>query len=210
MGVAPWTLLILAKAPMPGFSKTRLCPPLRPTEAAEVAEAALVDTLRAANDCDAAEVLVAFAGDRSCLQAHPRLSVFEQVGRDLNERLERAWAHTSGWVVQIGSDTPHLEACELNAIAAQLVDHDAVLGPAEDGGWWVLAQREHKEGLFRSVTMSTPHTFDEQLASLRARHERVALAPTKRDLDHWPDALHIAATYPSLQTSARVRSLTIA
>lgn len=207
MTVPPWTLLVLAKQPRPGYSKTRLSPPLTPADAALIAEASLRDTLDAASQCGAAHVMVALAGNPAYLSHDTQLAVFEQQGRDLNERLEQAWRRTSGWVVQIGSDTPQLCVQDLDEIAASLVDHDAVLGPAEDGGWWALAQREHKEGLFASVKMSTAATFDAQLASLRARHRRVGLAKPMRDLDLWDDALEIARRHPSLRTSALVRTL---
>jgi len=207
MNMPPWTLLILAKQPKCGFSKTRLCPPLTLDAAAAVAEAALRDTLDAAAGSGAAQVMVALAGDPRYLADESKCVVFEQRGRDLNERLENAWARTTGWVVQIGSDTPQLSAADLDQLAAALADNDAVLGPAEDGGWWALAQREHRPGLFDSVVMSSPTTFDAQLAAVKTRHERVAVAKTLRDLDYWADAIEIAREHPALRTSVLVHKL---
>lgn len=203
----PWTLLILARQPLAGRSKTRLCPPLTPTEAASVAEAALFDTLDVATRSSASQVLVALAGDASYLDSHRGLTVFEQSGRDLNDRLEHAWATTEGRVVQIGSDTPQLSPDDLDDVAALLAENDAVLGPAEDGGWWVLAQRQHKPGIFSPVVMSSPTTFAQQLIALRSRHKRVALTRPLPDLDFWEDALKIANQYPELRTSTVVRRL---
>src|SRR3954466_5229454 len=102
-------VLVLAKPPEPGRVKTRLCPPLSPAEAADVAEAALADTLAAVDGCGADHKVVALDGVPG--EWLPEgMRVVPQHGRGLAQRLAHAWAATGpltgGWGVQIGMDTP--------------------------------------------------------------------------------------------------------
>src|SRR6059058_5897007 len=94
-------VLVLAKSPEPGRVKTRLCPPLSPAEAADVAAAALADTLDAAAACGADRKILALAGPPGpWLPAG--FEVIEQRGTGLAERLANAWIAAGGGGVQIG------------------------------------------------------------------------------------------------------------
>ena len=94
-------LLVLAKAPVAGRVKTRLCPPLTPAQAAEVAEAALADTLEVAVGSGADRVLLVLDGEPGpwCPVG---LEIVGQVGGPLGVRLESAWSHARGPALQIG------------------------------------------------------------------------------------------------------------
>jgi glycosyltransferase A (GT-A) superfamily protein (DUF2064 family) len=96
-------------------------------------------------------------------------------------------------------DTPHLAAEHLADVAA-LVGHgnDAVLGPAEDGGWWVLAVTDPRfASALRSVEMSTQRTYVDTRAALEAAGARVVDTVTLRDVDTAQDAAHAAAAAPA-------------
>ncbi|MFG3340786.1 DUF2064 domain-containing protein [Glycomyces sp. NPDC048151] len=200
-------LLVVAKAPVPGRSKTRLSPPLTTVEAAAVAEAALADTLEAVAACGADRRLLALDGEPG-LWLPPGFTVFPQVEGTFNERLAAAWAHADGPGVQIGMDTPQVTPELLDAAIAVIVDgSEAALGTAEDGGWWALGlARPHPEA-FTGVPMSSPDTGRLQRRQLEALGLAVADLPVLRDLDDAEDALAVAALAPGTRTAVKVHEL---
>ena len=187
--------MVLAKAPVPGRVKTRLVPPYTHVEAAALAEAALADTLDAALASGADEVVVALDGEPGAWLP-PGCRLLRQRGDGLAARLAAAWEDAGGGGVQIGMDTPQVRAGDLDAALAVLDDHDAALGPAEDGGWWALALRRPAAGAFAGVPMSAPDTGARQLERLRALGLDVARLRTHRDVDRAADVAAVAAAAP--------------
>jgi hypothetical protein len=201
-------LVVLAKEPVPGRVKTRLCPPCSPAEAAAVAEAALADTLAAAVTSGADRVLLALDG-RTGPWCPPGVHVVDQGSGDLSARLTRAWSHTCGPAVQVGMDTPQVTAADLGAAMAALSDAgaDAVLGPAHDGGWWAIGLRRRHPLAFAGVPTSRADTGARQAARLASLGLRVRRLPCQRDVDTWPDAVAVAETAPTSRFARVVRSL---
>jgi uncharacterized protein len=195
LGPAAAQLLVIAKAPVPGRVKTRLCPPFSPRQAATLAAAALIDTLAAVRTTPAAARTLVVAG-RYATPLGWR--VVPQRGDSLGERLAHAFADTARPRVAsllIGMDTPQVTAGLLGeagrALAADGVD--AVLGPALDGGWWLLGLRDPRHArVLRDVPMSTPKTGELTLAALRAEGLRVELLETLHDVDTAADAHAVA------------------
>src|SRR4051794_19832337 len=107
------TLLVMAKAPVPGRVKTRLCPPCTPEEAAAIAAAALADTLEAVSRCAADRRVVALDGDPGAWLP-PGLEVIPQRGATFADRLDAAWSAMTGPTLQIGMDTPQVDAALLD------------------------------------------------------------------------------------------------
>ena len=191
-------LVVLAKAPRAGRSKTRLCPPCTPDEAAALARAALADTLEAVLAAPAARrvlVLDGPAGD--WLPAG--FEVIPQRGDGLDERLAHAFADVGGPALLVGMDTPQLTPRDLSRGLARLAapGTDAVLGPAPDGGYWAIGLRAADPRAFLGVPMSTARTGRAQLSRLRALGLRVALLPALRDVDRIADARAVAALAPA-------------
>lgn len=209
-------VLVMAKAPVAGRVKTRLCPPLSLAEAAGVAEAALADTLAAVAACGADRKIIALDG-----QVGPWLpegfDVIPQAGRGLGPRLANAWAATApstgGWGIQIGMDTPQVSASELDDLLALLVSapasrqgRTALLGPATDGGWWVIGlPGTDPRPVFSDVEMSTPDTDGAQLDRLRALGLDVEIVHEHRDIDAVADLAAVAEAHPQLRTAAAWR-----
>jgi rSAM/selenodomain-associated transferase 1 len=187
-------LLVLAKEPRPGRVKTRLTPPCSPEEAAAIAEAALADTLDAAMASGADRVLVALDG-RPGAWCPPGAVVVPQGDGDLARRLTTAWVATDGPALQIGMDTPQVRASELaEAMDALLQPQiDAVLGPAADGGWWALGLRRQHPGAFTGIATSRSDTGAHQRRRLADLGLRTATLREQRDVDHWSDAVAVAA-----------------
>jgi uncharacterized protein len=198
--------LVLAKAPVPGRVKTRLCPPCTPVQAARLAAAALTDTLAVVGASTARARTLVLCG---AYAAPPGWRVVRQHGDGLASRLHHAFVDSRLPGVAsllVGMDTPQLTPALLETAAAALagVRVDAVLGPAEDGGWWVLGLRDPAHAdILRTVAMSTADTGGETVAALRRRGLRVALLPTLRDVDTADDAHAVARQCPPLSRFAR-------
>ncbi len=182
---------MLAKSPVPGLVKTRLCPPLRPEQAAEVAEAALHDTLDAVRASDATEHVLALEGAIGpWLPAGFR--VVPQRGATLAERLSAAWSDCGGPAVQIGMDTPQVSPTMLEDAMALLAVSGSVLGLAVDGGWWALGLHSPRSAAFDGVPMSQASTGRDQLRRLRELGLEPRLLPSLTDVDTWSDAVRVA------------------
>ena len=185
-------LLVLAKAPVAGRVKTRLCPPCTPEQAARVAAAALADTIGAVSSARALSRTLVVDG------VHPVPGGWQsrpQRGRDLAERL--ADAFTDGPSLLVGMDTPQLTARLLDAATDDLGRADAVLGPATDGGWWALGLRDPAHAaVLRRIPTSTATTGADTLTALRRLGLRVVLLPELSDMDTAADADLVAAQCP--------------
>ncbi len=207
--MSPPQLLVVAKAPVPGRVKTRLGASVGMTTAASLAAASLADTLVACAATHGPEwCFLALEGDLDHATDADVLrgllagwTVFPQRGDGLGERLVNAHLDVAdrapGAVVQVGMDTPQVASDLLVSVGDQLGSHDAVLGPAHDGGWWVLAARDPRSvAPVAGVPMSTPATGRETRRALEAAGLRVAAAPTLRDVDTVTDAEWVASLAP--------------
>lgn len=192
----PVCVLVVAKAPVPGLAKTRLATVLGDVAAADIAACALLDTLDTVAHTRAAARVVALTGDLddACRADEIRsrltdFTVISQRGPGFAERLANAHldaaAVSAGLpVVQIGMDTPQVTPAQLTGCAQVLSGHDAVLGPARDGGWWVLGVRDATSaGCLRQVPMSSPDTGALTLEALRRNGLRVGIAEEMVDVD---------------------------
>lgn len=193
-------LLVLAKAPVPGRVKTRLCPPCTPEEASDLAEAALADTLEAVAACGAGRRVLALDGAPGPWLP-PGFDLVSQCGGTFNRRLIHAWGVAGGPGVQIGMDTPQVTAADLDAALASLDRCDAALGHAADGGWWAIGLRRPDPAVFRGLPMNTERTGRAQEARLNALGLSVAALPTLVDLDTAADIPAVVDAGPGTRTA---------
>ena len=199
-------VLVMAKAPVPGRVKTRLCPPCTPAEAAAVAEAALADTLDAVAACGAARLIVALDGTPGpWLPAG--FQVVPQCTGPFHQRLAAAWDAAGGPGVQIGMDTPQVTPALLDDALATLDATSAGLGMAVDGGWWAIALRRPEAGLFTGIPMSTARTGRDQLARLEELGHDVRPLPTLADMDVVGDIAAVTAGGTAPRTEATAVAL---
>ncbi len=204
-------LLVLAKAPVPGEVKTRLCPPASPAQAAGIAAAAFLDTLDAVLAVPDVAPVVALTGNLACAVDTAALTerlrattVLPQRGMTLGQRIATSITDAAAVagnrpVLQIGMDTPQVDATLLSRCLDRLVidDVDAVFGLATDGGWWCLGLRQPEQaGLIADIPTSRPDTGARTLAVLRAASARVVQLPELSDVDTWDDAAAVAAGVP--------------
>ncbi len=190
-------VVVIAKSPQPGRSKTRLTPPCRPEQAARLAEASLRDTLAAvaATRCD--ERVLALAGAPGDWMP-PGFRVVDQGEGSLDRRLAHVFSGCAGPTLLIGMDTPQVDPglLERSIAALEAPGTDAVLGHAEDGGYWAIGLRRPDPRAFLGVPMSVADTGERQEAALRRLGLRVDLLPTLRDVDLIEDARAVAEAAP--------------
>jgi rSAM/selenodomain-associated transferase 1 len=194
---APLTaLLVIAKAPVPGRVKTRLTPPCTPAQAAELAAAALADTLTAAAGARRAgrRVLVLDGEPGDWVPAG--FEVLPQRGDGLAARLAAAFADVGGPAFLVGMDTPQLTPDLLDRGLDAVCAGDAAFGPALDGGYWGIGLRRPDPAVFADVPMSVDHTGAVQRGRLAALALRTADLPPLRDVDTIRDAHAVAAEAP--------------
>ncbi|MGP3920816.1 TIGR04282 family arsenosugar biosynthesis glycosyltransferase [Nonomuraea sp. 10N515B] len=203
-------IVIIAKEPVAGRAKTRLTPPYSPHQAAALAEAALRDSLLAVSATPATQRVLALDGlPGSWLP--PGFVVIPQRGSGLDNRLAAAFSDAYRLrpeaVVLIGMDTPQVTPALLGEAVEALEGHDAVFGPAADGGFWLLGLREPDPSLLQGVPMSHPETGKLQLDRLDQAGLTVRLLPELTDVDTAADAVAVAEQAPGSRFAATLREL---
>lgn len=189
-------LAIMAKAPRVGAVKTRLCPPLRAPEAAELARCFLLDAVERVQAVAGVEPILAYTptearGEFEVLA--PGFALIPQRGEDLGERqgglVEDVLGLGHEAALVIGTDSPTLpRECLDEAVGLVMAPEvDLVLGPTEDGGYYLLGLRAPCPGLFEDVPWSTPAVLSRTLERARRLGLRAACLPTWFDVDTGAD-----------------------
>jgi rSAM/selenodomain-associated transferase 1 len=197
----PPHLIIMAKRPEPGRTKTRLCPPLTPARAAELYAGILRDTLDLARQTPHIQPVIAYApADAEAYFAAlaPDMARTPQQGATLGERLAAATTQAltggSPAVVVMSSDSPSLPPAYLaHAFALLAAGSELVLGPAEDGGYYLAGLRRPAPRLFCDVPMSTPTVLRDSLAVAATLGLHADLLPPWYDIDTIADLRRLHA-----------------
>jgi len=184
------TLLVVAKQPAPGQTKTRLCPPLTYDQAAELYDCFLRDTLQIMRSVTNVQYGVGFLPTEAREYFHqlaPDMELTCQRGMTLGERLDNLLTDSlnngSERVVVINSDSPTLPAEYLSQAFDDLTKADVVLGPTQDGGYYLIGMKQPQPDLLHKVQMSTPHVLADTLALAESSGLTVSLLPTWYDVD---------------------------
>ena len=204
----PDTVVVLAKAPVAGQVKTRLCPPYTPAQAATLAAAALADTVALVTRAPVRRRILCLAGDPARVPDTGSFEVVAQVAGGLDVRIAAALALAGGPVLLIGMDTPQLLPADLDlpgwpaAGAESAATPGAWFGPAADGGWWGLGLTRPDPALVLGVATSRPDTGARQLQRLRAAGLAVTVLRTVTDVDTAPDVALVASLAPGSRFAA--------
>jgi rSAM/selenodomain-associated transferase 1 len=202
---SPVSIAILAKAPVPGFAKTRLIPAIGAHAAAVLQERLTERAVATALAADVGRVTVWCAPDGTHdtflkLVARSRITLRPQPEGDLGNRMLAATAASNGPTLVIGTDSPALGELHLRGAANALRDGiDVILIPAEDGGYVLIGTRSAQPALFAGIAWGTKTV----LADTRARiiEERLVLAeqPPLWDVDTDSDLARLEREYPELR-----------
>jgi uncharacterized protein len=196
---APCVVIVMAKAPVPGYAKTRLIPALGAVRAAQLADRLLQHAVDAALRASVGPVDLCCAPDshHPLLQRYrqqPGLVLSDQGSGDLGERMSRAfdrWWPLADRILMTGTDAPALDAQVLQRAAKSLDGADAVFVPAVDGGYALVGLRRRAPSLFRDVAWSTSQvmpTTRQLLATGGLRHAELETLP---DIDEPADLVHL-------------------
>ena len=182
-------LVVFLKAPRPGLVKTRLAEALGP-DAACAAYRRLADALLT-HLAPIPAVELCFTPADASAEINPWLradwSAIPQSEGDLGERLEAAFAAhflaDAERVIIIGSDCPDVTVADIEDAWVELDGHDVVLGPALDGGYWLIGLRAPQPTLFTGIPWSTDAVFGETMRRARESDLRVAVLRELSDVD---------------------------
>lgn len=200
------TVVVMAKECVPGRVKTRLCPPFTDVQAAAIAEASLADTLGAVDAMDATRRILCLEG---ALRVDPvGWEVVPQVDGGLDARIASALDGCRGPTLLIGMDTPQISGAMLDDLCRSWASgDDALLGPAADGGFWLLAMREPVGDLVRGIPMSRPDTGFRQRARLVGAGLRVQDVGVLTDIDTAESLWEVAPLLAEGRLASLLRAL---
>ncbi|MCA9473405.1 MAG: TIGR04282 family arsenosugar biosynthesis glycosyltransferase [Nitrospirales bacterium] len=186
-------LIVFVKAPAPGYVKTRLCPPLTPDEAATLHGSLVLDTLEHTRPLVGIDRIVACAPSKQhpffhALAARHTVQLWEQVpDDDLGQRMSHMFdaAFTQHYLktMIIGSDLPTIDHDIIQQAVEALSKHDVVLGPAHDGGYYLIGLNCSTPGLFSEIPWSTNHVISRTQEIAETLGLTLKLLPLQRDLD---------------------------
>jgi rSAM/selenodomain-associated transferase 1 len=182
-------LIVVAKRPTPGKTKTRLSPPLTPELASALYECFLFDTLDQMRQVDEAQRVLAYLDEPDYFHLiAPDFELIPQEGHDLGSRLDNALTHYlslgSECVIIMDSDSPTLPSAYLTQGFRILSDGaDVVLGPCDDGGYYLIGIKQPTPRLLREVHMSTPTVAAETMALAKEEGLNLVTLPAWYDVD---------------------------
>ena len=215
-------LIVFGRYPVPGLTKTRLIPALGPAGAADLQRKLTETALTVTKASNLAPVEFCYTGGtaqqvrRWLDQSAIRLT--RQSDGDLGRRMGNAIAaaHNSGCqqVILLGTDMPDIRTAHLSAAFDSLQDHDMVLGPSLDGGYWLIGLKQQVD-VFANIEWGTDRVLDQTLAAGRRLGLRVKQLPPLRDIDNeaaltarWPHRNwrhpYLSVVIPALNEAANI------
>jgi uncharacterized protein len=185
------SIVIMAKAPAPNKVKTRLTPPLTPFEASSLYHNFLLDKIEQIKGIEEARPFIAYTpqSSESFFKSiiPPRFSLISQEGKDLGERLTKVsqelFAQGAEKVIILDSDTPNLPIDHIREGLARLDETDVVLGPCEDGGYYLIGMRSFIPEIFSGIPWSTTMVIELTMKKVLALGLTVSTLPGWYDVD---------------------------
>lgn len=185
-------VIIFAKAPVAGRVKTRLCPPLTPDEAASLHGSLVLDMLERCQSLKEYDRILAASPSSHhpffrAIEARFKIPVWDQQGDNLGARMTSIFKKGLGSpyrsAVVIGTDIPGISGSLLNLAVKSLHDHDVVLGPTVDGGYYLIGLRSFVPDLFENIPWSTNQVYALTEQKIKALGLSLKILPVLRDLD---------------------------
>ncbi len=182
-------LIIFVKAPRPGAVKTRIAEIIGPQCACDVYKSLvgiLIEQLRTLPN-----VQLRYTPDDGLPDIsqwlQPAWTSAPQGQGELGQRLaaafDEAFNHGAERIVVIGSDAPDITRQDIESAWCALKDHDVVLGPAEDGGYWLIGLRANHPALFENISWSSNLVFQQTLARVQSANLTTLLLRKLPDID---------------------------
>ncbi len=192
-------IVIMAKAPFPNKVKTRLMPPLEPEEASGLYHNFLLDKIEQVRSISNVHPFIAYTPEtaeaffRSILP--PGFELVSQSGTGLGERLAEIskYLFRRGFrkVVLLDSDTPTLPPGFIRDAILHLDKADVVLGPCEDGGYYLIGSRSYQPVLFKGIPWSTSQVAELTIGKVQSSGLKISLLDTWYDVDTFEELLRL-------------------
>ena len=185
-------LIVFAKAPVAGQVKTRLCPPLTPDEAASLHGSLVLDLFERCQSLKECDRILAGAPTPEhpffgAMKTRFNIPIWDQVGHDLGARMAHTFQSSLGSpyhsVLIVGTDIPGLTVSLISTALRGLQNHDIVLGPTVDGGYYLIGLRSPIPELFENIPWSTDTVFSLTQEKITALGRSLKILPMLRDLD---------------------------
>jgi hypothetical protein len=201
-------IAVMAKQPQPGKTKTRLCPPLIPAQAAALYEALMLDSIKLAGGLPGIDLALAITPPESrpyFMAVAPAKALLLPVeGRDIGECLDQTLAQLllMGYckTLALNSDGPSLPQDYLLQAIAGLDNQDLVIGPSQDGGYYLIGVKAPAPALFRDIAWSTEKALPQTLERASVLGLSVAQTPVWYDIDTPADLLRLQAELKQLRS----------
>ncbi len=181
---------IFVRSPVPGEVKTRLVPPLSPQQACDLYRAFLDDLFSRLSKIKKVDVTVFYSGGNAEIfedTLPKRFSIVPQEGASLGERILNAFRLLLGeegaFAAIIGSDSPDIPMTYLKRAYLKLKHKDIVLGPALDGGYYLIAMKRVIPGLFGNIAWSEPTVLRDTLERIETEKLTFSMLPLWYDVD---------------------------
>lgn len=215
MGIRGDALVIMVKTPRPGSVKTRLVPPLSYKEAAGLYRCFLKDIFNSVLKLKGVSIYAAYApeGGQDLIRLIPEcIKAFPQEGRGLGRRIcnvfKTLFANGYEKITVIGSDSPDLPRNYMKDAFSRLDNRvKLVLGPAKDGGYYLIAMNEFNAGLFTGIPWSTGDVLAETIKKARANSIRFKLLEPWHDIDTADDLHYLKKSRSAPVSSQFLRTL---
>ncbi len=189
-------LLIFTRNPEPGKVKTRLAATLGAAKAFTIYNQLLEHTISVTNYLPVDKIV--FYSNQIVQEDNWNDKYYQkqvQLGSDLGARMSNAfgYAFQNGFdrTVIIGTDCPELNAGIIMNAFAYLNNHDVVIGPAADGGYYLLGMKQHYSQLFENIAWSTETVFDQTIAICKRNNVSYSQLPVLHDVDEEKDLIHL-------------------
>jgi rSAM/selenodomain-associated transferase 1 len=195
----PNALLLFLKAPIAGQVKTRLQPELTPDEVLDLYKAMVEDLLERLRKSKNFELILSFSPATAEESLREWLGsefyYLAQTGDDLGQRLHNAflWSFSRNFtrVVAIGSDIPLIRSADIENTFTLLNNHDVVLGPCLDGGYYLMGLNKPRPSLFNGINWSTEQVFSQTMARIREEALSVFQLNPLPDVDSYRDVIQL-------------------
>ena len=197
-------IIVFARDPVPGKAKTRLIPALGETGAAKLHEKLINHTLTTVTSCNPVPAYL-YCTDtesspffQSCAENYDVL-LKQQEGTDLGMRMFNAFENalsTNSWALLIGTDCPSIVRADLmNAVEHLEAGIDAVIGPAVDGGYYLIGLRKNDDSLFNDMPWGTDQVFALTEKRMKTLNWTIKSLPLYRDIDRPEDLESLPGKY---------------
>lgn len=202
-------VIVMSKVPLPGRTKSRLQEKASAQEAALFHRACLYDLQAVLRTCGiSARIYIAGGSNEEFRSSFPQalpeeftclveldwsdFALYQQHGEDLGERMLCAVQESLTefrQVILIGSDIPGIDRNLLEQACAELRQHDLLLGPAMDGGYYLIGLKSVAPFLFRDINWGSGQVLEQTLQAACRHQLRTALLPELQDIDRWQDLM---------------------